>query len=697
MKIFVTYHKKTPIIQNKILTPIHAGKALSSKDLGMIGDNTGENISTRNPNWCELTVQYWMWKNVDTDFYGLFHYRRLYDFNSTGEPFFFDTSTPTIHKFGWEEETIKEYCKGYDIIMPPQWAVHQDANYNNLISIYEFYKLDHIQADMDIALKIIEEKYPDYLQSAKIIMRQKKAYYCNMFIMSKPLFHQYSKWLFDILFEVEKRIIIDQDNSYQKRVFGFLSERLINVFIFQQLSYNNNLRLKEAEGVPMGIFDGKYPYGYPINDKPLWEKAGLYAITGFSRIKKPKISVIVPVYNVEKYLAACLNSIVNQSFKEIEILIVNDGSTDSSQAIIDQYQQVDKRIISFQKTNGGLSSARNLGLKHAQGDYIIFIDSDDYYFVPTALSRLYDKACSQELEVVMFPTKVVDANTEQEVLDIYYNDTHLPRSITKNSFTIYDIKDYIFTMQVSAWNKLYKRELITRTQVKFFEGLCFEDNPFFLEIIFNAKKMGVINEQFYAYRINRENSILTGRADKYFDFIPIANLCQEILQKHPLWEQVKYNFWDYKITSIYHWYSQIAQEFKEKYYKQMKSTFLNYNLSQFDMNKIPDASYKLFVSVLDGSAKNGFIVVPYGIQEVSPSKIKKSFTQKLAREVYRIPKALVKWFFALMQTRRTQKKLDNLTKENIKQAQKIELLQCEIVQLKDSLEEIKESGVGNYR
>lgn len=216
VQIFVSYHKPFKLFKNKYLQPIHVGRdVFLNKDTcdgdyqkikkwllkNTIGDNTSDNISLKNPNYCELTAQYWAWKNCNANYVGFCHYRRLFDLNNS---------------------KISKLLNEYDIILPRIFTLD--------CTVREQYNRDHIKEDLDKTLEIIASKYPDYMEDAENVLNKKTIYFCNMFITNRELFNSYCEWLFDILFELEKVTAISE-NKYQSRIFGFLSERLLNIFI----------------------------------------------------------------------------------------------------------------------------------------------------------------------------------------------------------------------------------------------------------------------------------------------------------------------------------------------------------------------------------------------------------------------------------------------------------------------------------
>ena len=226
--ILVATHKKYQMPEESIYLPLHVGRE-GKEDLGYLGDNTGDNISIKNPNYCELTGLYWAWKNLNCEYIGLCHYRRYFTNKKLIQRFLYKNN-----KFDLilKESEIKKLLNEYDIIVPTK------RNYY-IETVWSHYKNAHHIKDLEETKKIIEEKYPEYLDSFEKVMNGTKLHLYNMFIMKKGEFDQYCSWLFDILFDLEKRINIFDYNDYQKRVFGFISERLFNVWICSK-----RLRLK---------------------------------------------------------------------------------------------------------------------------------------------------------------------------------------------------------------------------------------------------------------------------------------------------------------------------------------------------------------------------------------------------------------------------------------------------------------------
>lgn len=245
IKILVATHKRYVMAENEIFIPIHVGKE-GKEELGYQGDNTGENISIKNDNYCELTALYWSWKNLECDYIGLCHYRRYFDFfeQQHKEKVILDPKDlrTTIDKVNIQS-TINDMLDKNDIILPIRRVYP--------ITLRMQYKIMHNSNDWRILEKVLEEKFPEYWETSKKVFSGNKAYLYNMFVMNKVEFNKYCKWLFEILFEVENRIIISTD-KYQARVFGFMSERLFNLYVV-----HNKLKVKELPIIYFEESNGK--------------------------------------------------------------------------------------------------------------------------------------------------------------------------------------------------------------------------------------------------------------------------------------------------------------------------------------------------------------------------------------------------------------------------------------------------------
>ena len=235
IKIFVAAHKEAEFPKNSIYVPIEVGAYNKEKFL-KVTDNTGDNISEKNPFFCELTATYWILKNDKSDIVGLTHYRR----------YFFKKHTNEMSEV-LKKNDIEDILKEYDIIVPNKTYLFKYKN------IKDAYVNIHKESDFNLCREIIEEKYPEYIDAFDKVSNSRSFYACNMFISNKKIFDEYYNWLFDILFDLEKKVDISNYDNYNKRIFGFLSERLFNVW----LEYKG-LKIKE---MPV----------YNVHKKVIWQ------------------------------------------------------------------------------------------------------------------------------------------------------------------------------------------------------------------------------------------------------------------------------------------------------------------------------------------------------------------------------------------------------------------------------------------
>ena len=213
IRVIVAAHKAYKMPTDSAYLPVFVGAALKSAMVvppGFTRDDTGENISEKNPSFCELTAVYWAWKNIDADAVGLVHYPRHF------------ATTMGTGPANWQDLTA--LLEKYDVILP------QKRNYF-IETTRSQYAHAHYGKDLDIAKEVIIEKYPEFLKAFDNVMKSTVGHRFNMFVMKRAVFQEYCDWLFGILSELEQRIDMTSYSTYNKRVFGFIAERLIDVWI----------------------------------------------------------------------------------------------------------------------------------------------------------------------------------------------------------------------------------------------------------------------------------------------------------------------------------------------------------------------------------------------------------------------------------------------------------------------------------
>lgn len=214
IKLIVATHKPYRMPDDAMYVPVQAG-AEGKESIGYLCDNTGDNISAKNKNYCELTALYWAWKNLDAEYMGLVHYRR--HFTAKGAKG--DKFSRIITK-----EQLEKVLSKTDVIVPTPRNYVIETNYSQYVHAH------HVE-DLDTTRAILAEKYPDYIGAYDSSMKKTVGHRFNMFIMKRDKFSAYCEWLFDILFELEKRLDISGYSAYDARVFGFVSERLLDVWL----------------------------------------------------------------------------------------------------------------------------------------------------------------------------------------------------------------------------------------------------------------------------------------------------------------------------------------------------------------------------------------------------------------------------------------------------------------------------------
>ncbi|WP_287971851.1 DUF4422 domain-containing protein, partial [Blautia sp.] len=271
VKLLICYHKPATLFKDEIFTPIHVGRANARKKAApgdknyqwmldnMIGDDTGENISDRNGCYNEMTSLYWAWKNYDKlgnpDYIGLMHYRRHFVFREDEKIVYnienFDEES-YLREINYSPEKVYNMLEGCDFI----------THIGKVINVYNHYIENHRQEDLDLAVDIMLEKYPEYKEITKEYFAGDYSNFCNMFIMNKKLFFQYCEWIFDILEEFEKRVDVSE-----KRFF--ISERLTGIFI-AKLMADKSLKYKV---LPISFIEDpvKIPIAMPVSREKLFQ------------------------------------------------------------------------------------------------------------------------------------------------------------------------------------------------------------------------------------------------------------------------------------------------------------------------------------------------------------------------------------------------------------------------------------------
>ena len=277
--------------------------------------------------------------------------------------------------------------------------------------------------------------------------------------------------------------------------------------------------------------------------------------------KTPLVSVIIPVYNVEKYLDKCLDSIINQTYKNLEIICINDGSIDSSFEILQKYAQKDNRIKLVNQENKGLGATRNVGLEIAEGEFISFIDSDD--FVDKNLYKNCIEKIAPDIDVIVFGAKTVNLKKNK-----IYSGQYSSKRFHEN----FNLKD-LFNIYTVAWNKLYRHSFLKEHSIIFDTPKTGEDQTFFIKVALNVKNIFILKKDFYYY-IKYRNGALSNRKDST-DLSTIENTYSIInyLKNKELSVEIKNKIISHYLLKTLSWFSKIEKEKQSEVFNIVETLF----------------------------------------------------------------------------------------------------------------------------
>jgi len=327
VKIYISAHKFAFYIKDAVFVPIQVGTGLTKNKIeNFLLDNTGENISKENPKYCELTAQYWVWKNaLDSDYVGFFHYRRYLAFKNVnnripdvwGNLYDEVLTEDSASEYGLDSETIEREVSGYDVILPTQKDIKNMPNMGKT-NREQFLGSGYLHAaDLQIMVDVLDQKYPEYSAVAEEYLNDHYSYLNNMYIMRKEIFADYCAWLFDILAECDKRIDYTDYSVEAIRTLGHLAERLLNIYI-RKLKSDKDIKIKELPTVYFAKTD-------PVEDiEPAFKNKNVAVALAANDFYSP-------------YLATTIKSILDNSSKEnnYDLLVMNqDISSDNKAKLV---------------------------------------------------------------------------------------------------------------------------------------------------------------------------------------------------------------------------------------------------------------------------------------------------------------------------------------------------------------------------
>lgn len=321
-----------------------------------------------------------------------------------------------------------------------------------------------------------------------------------------------------------------------------------------------------------------------------------------------EISVIIPVYNVEKYLKECLDSVVNQSFTDLEIICVNDGSADKSSDILEEYSKKDSRIKIITQKNQGLGASRNNGLNLAKGKYVYFIDSDDY-INPDTLEKLHESIESNRSDVVLFKFKTFDdaRNVHNRGSEFRIDKIFGDRDYSDFTFTYNEVKKHVLNTAFSACLKLYSKDFLdSYDDFRFPENISYEDVVFHVKVMTRASRISFVNESMYHYRSNPDS--ISNLKSNGFDIFEVIDMVEDFLRQDDYYDILENEFALFKISQIL---TYLKSTKSEEFFQKAKNEFESFKIN--DMNFIKP-KFEEYNMVLESDSYLDYISNYYLIQ-----------------------------------------------------------------------------------
>ena len=352
-----------------------------------------------------------------------------------------------------------------------------------------------------------------------------------------------------------------------------------------------------------------------------------------------KVSVIIPVYNASNYLKESLNSILNQTLDDIEVICVDDDSQDNSYDILVDFASKNSNILVLNQKHNGGGAARNMALKHAKGKYIYFMDADDI-LDKKALDEFYHIAEEKSLDFLIFQAINYDDDTGEYFETAKYSMNKLYDFVEDNIFSFDDLGDYIFNVNMTPWCKFYNREFILKTGARFVEGLIFHDNIFHWQMFFDAKRIYFYKKSYYTRRRHSKSS--TGACDeRHINTIKINNLIIQEFINHGYFDKYKKKLYNKKLNTIFLRYSEIQDQFKSSFYDAMKKDFskiLNHEKYDEVMHCLNELNKDRFTSVIKANNFEEFELLLLNVDLRNENRKLKVKNRKLKKDVKKAKK-----------------------------------------------------------
>ncbi len=302
-------------------------------------------------------------------------------------------------------------------------------------------------------------------------------------------------------------------------------------------------------------------------------------------MERPKISIIVPVYNTELFLDKCLESLYEQTFKDYEVLMINDGSTDGSLKIMEKYQNKSEKFQIIQNLNKGISFSRNLGLSEAKGDYIAFVDSDDFVS-PDFLKILYNKAVESNADIVVCNYIIYNYENNTEIKYPFKLKEGLYKKPKALKHLIYDCR-----INYYVWNKLWKRSVLVENNINFLD-MCFEDTDFSIKAFYNAREVFIVSNELYYYVKHEKSMTAFVDTNKIKDYLYALAGIRVFLEEKKAFKNYRLCFFIHSIRVLFTTFKliflahKLCKNFNGIFFNLVKVIILIFNYNFKEVNKI---------------------------------------------------------------------------------------------------------------
>lgn len=291
-----------------------------------------------------------------------------------------------------------------------------------------------------------------------------------------------------------------------------------------------------------------------------------------------KISVIMPVFNEERYIKESIESVLNQTFTDFELIVVNDGSTDDTLDIINEFN--DSRIKIINQSNQGPGASRNNAMDIACGEYMMFLDGDDW-FCPDALETAYNEINSKSTDISIFQIIKYDGETYSQ--NSWFNLDNFPSDFEDRVFNPHECKDFLFDISVSAAQKIFRREFLVNIKAGFPEGIYFEDMPFFFYTFLKAESISLIKRHLYVRR-KHDGSITESVDSKFLDTVKAGQILIDIFIENEWYDMYLFDLLAFKINGPRYALMGIEEKYKEKLYLLIKKDYESIKQGQYYMD-----------------------------------------------------------------------------------------------------------------